>query len=410
MKFYITRHGQVAPKENYGDAQFPAGDPPLTELGRAQASRLGDYMRHIGFRGPLYTSPYARTMETAEIIADKTGSKIIPTAFMREILKSEWVPGTFHGMRLEQIQKRFRHVDASAGLPYPWWSPHSDTEEDVFARVSKGFSELNPQEDAMFVGHGASAGHLIHFLNIPKKSGRNLCNCSLSILDTEDSKNSLYFDTAHLPYKMVGMNTVMLSDLDGEKMKIIMKRGINVPKELSASNSLKLLHIGDTSSFTYPYYQELILKVKPDIILHTGDMVDEVKAGRMIGTREEYEAGLIQIADILKNSGAKEIYVVPGNNDLPELIKKHAPFAKVLAPDTQLKIGGITCTVAHAWYEVKTKSEWYFYGHGTSGEPWKPEQNDKNSVCHFNAVWGPKAFLLPERKLYEFSRPEDLEL
>ena len=70
----------------------------------------------------------------------------------------------------------------------------------------------------------------------------------------------------------------------------------------------------------------------------------------------------------------------------------------------------ITCTVAHAWYEVKTKSEWYFYGHGTSGEPWKPEQNDKNGVCHFNAVWGPKAFLLPERKLYEFSRPEDLEL
>ncbi len=406
MKFYITRHGQVAPKENYGDVQFPAGDPPLTELGRAQAARLADYMHHIGFHGPLYTSPYARTLETAEIIADKTGSKIIPCAFMREILKTEWVPGTFHGMRLEQIQKRFRHVDTSAGLPYPWWSPHSEMEEDVLARVSKGFTELNPQEDAMFVGHGASAGHLTNFLNIPKKDGKNLCNCSLSVLDTENQANSQYMDTAHLPYKMISMNTVMQSDLDNQKLQKILERGIHVPKELSASTSLRLLHIGDTSSYTYPYYKELISRTKPDIIIHTGDMVDEVKAGRMINTAEEYEEGLIKITEILKNSGAKEIYIVPGNNDLPELIIKHAPFAKIVSPDTQVELGGVICTLAHAWYEIKTESQWYFYGHGLTGETWRPERNDLNGSCHFNVIWGPKAFLLPEKKMFEFNRPD----
>lgn len=410
MKFYITRHGQVAPKESYGDVQFPAGDPPLTKIGRAQASRLGEYMHHIGFCGKLYTSPYARTMETAEIIADKTGSEIVPSAFMREIMKTQDAADEFCGMTMQQLQKQFRHVDGSAALPYPWWSAHADTEEDVLERVSKGFLELNLKEDAMFVGHGASAGHLIHFLPIPKKSGKLLYNCSLSVLDTENKAGCQYMDTAHLPYDIWGQNTVMQMDTDREKMNRIMERGIDVPKELAESRSLKVLHIGDTSSYTYPYYAALISKVKPNIIIHTGDMVDEVKAGRMIHTAEEYENGLKKITEILENSGAEQIYIVPGNNDLPELIEKHAPFAEIVKPDTQVTIGGVLCTLAHAHYEIKTESRWYLYGHGLSGETWRPERNDVNGICRFNVIWGPKVFLLPEKKIFEFDRPEDLEV
>lgn len=409
MKLYITRHGQVASEENYGDEQFPAGDPPLTELGRAQAARLADYMHHIGFCGKLYTSPYAMTMETAEIIADKTGSAIVPTAFMREIMKTDRASETFHGMTLEQMRRRFRYVDAAADFPYPWWSTYADTEEDVLARVGKGFLELNLNEDAMFVGHGASAGHLISFLNIPQKAGRQLYNCSLSVLDTENKNNCQYMDTAHLPYKMVGQNTVMKSASDSERLRRVMERGITVPREITESKSLKLLHIGDTSSYTYPYYKELISKVKPDIILHTGDLVDEVKAGRMIYTEEEYETGLLQILYILKHSGAKKIYIVPGNNDLTEQIKKHATFAQVLSPNTQLEICGITCTLAHAWYEVTTESQWFFYGHGLTGEAWTPDMNDVNGVCRFNAIWGPRVILLPEKQMLKWSRPEDAE-
>ena len=214
MTFYVTRHGQVAPKENYGDVQFPAGDPPLTKIGSEQAEHLADFMKEIGFCGKIYSSPYARTMETAEIIADRTGSVIVPCAFMREILKTQEAADELCGMTMEELKVRYRHVVDEGLLPYPWWNKHFDTEEDVLARVSRGFTELNPQEDTMFVGHGASAGHLIQFLKIPEKQGRRFYNCSLSSLDTEHAEHCRYLETAHLPYHLVGQNAVMQLDAD----------------------------------------------------------------------------------------------------------------------------------------------------------------------------------------------------
>ena len=65
MKIYLTRHGQVLSKEFYGNVQYPVGDMPLTSLGREQAAYLGAYMKHLGFKGTIYSSPYARALETA---------------------------------------------------------------------------------------------------------------------------------------------------------------------------------------------------------------------------------------------------------------------------------------------------------------------------------------------------------
>lgn len=408
MKLYITRHGQVAPKEHYGDVQFPAGDPPLTKVGRLQAEYLAKYMQSVGFCGKIFSSPYVRTLETAEIIAAQTGSVIVPWAPMREIMKTQQAAEEFCGLTIEQIRARFSHIAPDAELPYPWWSGCAETEEDVFARVGAGFSTLSVTEDAMFVGHGASAGHLINYLNIPKKSGRLLYNCSLSVFDTQSTAQCKYMETAYLPYNLVGQNTVMQMDTDREKMRHIMQEGITIPPEVENTASFKVLHIGDTSSYTYPYYEALIEKIQPNVILHTGDIADEVKVGSAPDREAEYVTGLRKMADILKKSGADKIYIVPGNNDLLERIKQYAPFAEIVPPDTQVEIGGITCTLAHAWYEVKTDSQWYFYGHGLSNETHTPAMNRPNGVCRFNVIWGPSVYLLPEKKRVAFKRPEDV--
>lgn len=411
MTFYVTRHGQVAPKENYGDVQFPAGDPPLTKIGSEQAEHLADFMKEIGFCGKIYSSPYARTMETAEIIADRTGSVIVPCAFMREILKTQEAADELCGMTMEELKVRYRHVVDEGLLPYPWWNKHFDTEEDVLARVSRGFTELNPQEDTMFVGHGASAGHLIQFLKIPEKQGRRLYNCSLSSLDTEHAEHCRYLETAHLPYHLVGQNAVMQLDADLEKMKRVMERGISAPEGLGGHCVLRVLHIGDTASYTYPYYEELIRKVAPDVILHTGDLVDEVKVGSVKARTAEYEMGLMELSKILKNSGASEIYVVPGNNDLPEKIQQYMPFAKVIPPDTQMMLGDVPVTLAHAWYEVSKKSKWYFYGHSLKQEDAKPDiENAWQEDCRFNVLWGPKLITMHPNRVFSFERPEDIQI
>ena len=62
MKIYLTRHGQVATKQFVGNVQYPVGDMPLTPLGREQAAYLGAYMKHLGFTGRIYSSPYRRAL------------------------------------------------------------------------------------------------------------------------------------------------------------------------------------------------------------------------------------------------------------------------------------------------------------------------------------------------------------
>ncbi len=407
MKIYITRHGQVAPVEFYDNVQFPSGDPPLTNIGRKQAQYLANYMKSIDFKGEIYSSPYARALETAEIIAETTNSKIIPWAPMREIMKTDEAAESFNGLTIEEIKHRYTHISKDTFLVYPWWSHAKESREDVFNRINIGFKELTPQSDVMFVGHGASAMLMIEYLNIPQRHG-DMYNCCLSMYNTENKNDFKYMDSAHLPYNLLTQNTIVRAEQDFQKIGNILKQGIPVPDEIISSNSLKLLHIGDTASYAYPYYNDLIKKVRPDIIIHTGDLADEVKAGRIPTAKAEYQENVKKISQIFKNSNAEKIYIVPGNNDITEIIEKEMPFATIVPHDTQITISGITCTLTHSCPETSNKSSWFFYGHGFTGDTHKPEDNNLNGTCYFNAMWGPKVFLLSEKKVFSFIRPESV--
>ena len=142
MKIYVTRHGQVLPESYYDDVQFPAGDPSISELGRKQAAHLGNHLKNIGFSGIIYASPFIRTLETAEIIADYTASRIIPWAPMREIVRNEESNKIFKGLSIEEIKERFSHIDIEAELSYPWWISPIESMDDVQKRIESGLKKL----------------------------------------------------------------------------------------------------------------------------------------------------------------------------------------------------------------------------------------------------------------------------
>ena len=209
MKIYITRHGQVLPQKFYLDVQFPAGDESISALGKEQAKYLGEHLKSIGFNGKIYSSPYIRTLETAEIIASYTGSEIIPWAPVREIMRDKEELKEFKGLTLLEIKERFKFIKKDSSLSYPWWSQTLETVEDVKVRVAKGLEELELKEDVLFVGHGASVAGLCTHLKITKENKR-ACNCSLSTIDSENKTKPVFADTAFLPYKMRSYNSVML--------------------------------------------------------------------------------------------------------------------------------------------------------------------------------------------------------
>ena len=160
---------------------------------------------------------------------------------------------------------------------------------------------------------------------------------------------------------------------------------IELPKEIFNLHSQCVLHMGDTHSRDYAYYNKLVEKLKPDVIIHTGDMADEVKVGRIQGTRNEYVSKIKLLLEVLRESGARVI-IVPGNNDLPDVIRRLLPAAEMYPINSVVEIDGVECRVGHQVTRMTYDKKWSFYGHGFTGEEWDYSKNDSEKECRFNAA------------------------
>ncbi len=224
MKIYITRHGQVSPVSGYinGDYRYPIGEIALSELGRKQAQVLGEELKRRGFHGVIFSSPYLRTMETSEVLAEVLDTVIYPLPLMRERFMSENTAKVFVGSTLETLQKLFPHTAPDATLPDHWWGENRlETADDVDLRIRKGFDsfpfEKYKDGDLLFVGHGASVSHSVDYFGIPRIPGRRLYNCCLSMTAMWEDAEPYIFDTSYFPEDMITANSKTKAMLDAEE-------------------------------------------------------------------------------------------------------------------------------------------------------------------------------------------------
>jgi len=409
---YITRHGQV---EDYRDQNishlYPPGDIPLSDLGREQARLLGERLKSMNFHGRIISSPYDRALETANIIARVTDTKITPFALVREIIQSQGHADKFAGMTIEQIREKYDRIDENAELEYPWWHAPGiparvESFDEVRARVRYGLELLElryPDEELLIVAHGAPSDAAIQVLGIPEdyRKKTRLFNCSLSVIDPKDSTvPTMYCDTSHLPYEITTSNYLTREEFDNNYFESECDHEIELPEGIESIKGTKILHIGDTESFDFPHFFKIIDMVKPDVIIHTGDMVDEVKAGRIPEVRQEYLAKVKSLLSHMSASGARLI-IVPGNNDLPDEIAKLCPEAEIYPENTILTFDGVECRVAHMIKRMTYDKKWNFYGHGFGGEEWSVDKNIPGGEQYrFNAYWGTFICSLAEDKFY----------
>lgn len=399
MKIYITRHGQVEPNAQYwGQVSYPKGEVPLSEMGRKQAQCLGRRLKELHFTGKILSSPYLRTMETAELIAMETGSKIFPFPGVREIFKTREAAQEYRGSTLKELRQQFTQIADEAQLQYPWWEPKQEDYERVRYRVALAMEEIRKEDkDVLIVGHGASAIAAMHYVFAARRKDGWLWNCGLTMFDTKNVSSLFINCTKHMPYHMISNNKELLKDRVYD---------IEIPEMLHEEKGVKLLHIGDTFSATYPWYRSLIKALKPDVIVHTGDSADEVKVGRMPETRQEYLDKVQYLLDILEESGSK-VYWIPGNNDLPLEVAQRAPFMEILQPDTVIDVEGTDICVAHSGQQITKKADIYLYGHSARYEVWSDQMNTSESnVWYLNAIWNTYVCVLPKRSLFRFGRPD----
>ena len=91
-RWYLVRHGET---EWNRTRRFQGqSDPPLNEMGRMQATRLGGRLGETAFSAS-YASDLTRTMETARLICGESGAPIAGVPDLREGAHGEWEGLTF---------------------------------------------------------------------------------------------------------------------------------------------------------------------------------------------------------------------------------------------------------------------------------------------------------------------------
>ena len=397
MKIYVTRHGQVADNAEYlGDVAFPKGDIPLSKLGCEQARLLGERLKNEGFAGAIYSSPFVRTMQTADIIATVTGSSVIPTPAFHEIFRADSTISEFKGKSTEELKALFPTTDDSVILDGHWWTKKAENAEDVRYRVAIAMSGImkNAEGDVLLVGHGASVDAMLTYLT-SIVDHTPFYNCSYTVFDTA-TKRCTRNDSAHLPTDKITYNRVPFLEKEYK---------IDLPEELLSENGPRILHIGDTPSMKYPGYISLVKRIKPDVIIHTGDTADEMKVSRDIPIRDLYldraAAFLTRLTEL-----CPRVIWVEGNNDLPERITSLVPKIERQMPGTVLEINDVRFSLAHQKKELSSEGEINLYGHSGRYEMWSPERNTEDAdAWYLNALWHVSLISLPRKKLYLINRP-----
>ena len=109
---------------------------------------------------------------------------------------------------------------------------------------------------------------------------------------------------------------------------------------------------------------------------------------------------------MLAHSGAEEIIIVPGNNDLKEEIATRLPTARIVKPGEAVTVDGVICQLSHSAAKIKPGYTWSFYGHGFTDDTWDKTQNREGSECRFNAYNGAVVCCPSEGKFSVIEIPE----
>jgi broad specificity phosphatase PhoE len=154
----LVRHGQSTwNQEHRIQGQL---DPPLSNEGRRQASKLGRRLAGRRLAG-FYASDLRRALETATVIGKAVGLEPTPMAELREIYLGEW-----EGLGAGELATRF--PEAWAGwTEEPNWDlvPGGEGSTAFDARVAAALDSIfkrHQEGDVLVVTHGGVIQTALH--------------------------------------------------------------------------------------------------------------------------------------------------------------------------------------------------------------------------------------------------------
>jgi broad specificity phosphatase PhoE len=175
-------------------------DPPLTELGRWAAWRVG---RRFVEREPpvdaVYASPFLRAVETAAEITAETDARFMLEPGLGEHRNADWFDAEPETLPFERLTARFERLSADHE---PLVTPEfPETHAEAMTRIGRTARQIVDATDgtALLVGHGATIGGVVAGL-VGSADAADAPLCGLTRLVRDDDGWRLDFsgDTTHL--------------------------------------------------------------------------------------------------------------------------------------------------------------------------------------------------------------------
>ena len=181
---YIVRHGQT--ELNQRSVLQGRSNHPLTDLGREQASAVGDAFRDAGIVfDKVYTSPLDRAIETAKLVAGD-----VPIECEDALIEMDYGPyeGTdLHNLppEVEEFFQDFAHNPAPEGM---------EQLSSVVARAGEFLERLKAEavhRDILLSTHAIAMKGLLEYLT-PESNGaywsKYIGNCAVYVTELNDGE------------------------------------------------------------------------------------------------------------------------------------------------------------------------------------------------------------------------------
>jgi glucosyl-3-phosphoglycerate phosphatase len=155
-RLVLLRHGRTAWN---AERRFQGqADPPLDEVGRAQAYEVAALIAALRPE-LLVSSDAARALQTAEIVGDVVALPVVKEPRLRERNLGHW-----EGLTREEVAERYpdEYADWMAGLDVS--RRGGETRDEVAERASAAWAELPLAGTTVLVTHSATAMALTNSL------------------------------------------------------------------------------------------------------------------------------------------------------------------------------------------------------------------------------------------------------
>ncbi|SHJ82972.1 metallophosphoesterase family protein [Paramaledivibacter caminithermalis] len=176
---------------------------------------------------------------------------------------------------------------------------------------------------------------------------------------------------------------------------------VYITKNIRLCNEDLLLHISDTPSSFYPGLRLLLKDLRPKYIIHTGDLVDNIKLQLYPNKIDIYKKKIKVLIKILENSFADEIYLVLGNHDDYSAVKTFTKKSIILKEGKIITIDNDIYNISHFSNSIiEAPAEYNLYGHDTA-----LHSKIENKKVYLNGIEGINIIALSSKKIFVLPYP-----